>query len=95
MKRKLIIELPEEQAWALAQFLKRAGIDHYRVLAADQEEAQLMYEAAERAHVVHALTWQTARSIQFGWAQHLKLSKKFVPRIALTLNSLKRTGWSF
>ncbi len=49
MKRKLILELPEEQAWALAQFLKRAGIDHYRVLAADQEEAQLMYEAGERA----------------------------------------------
>ena len=47
-KNKLTIELPDEQAWALAQFLKRVGIDHYRALAVDQQEAWLMYEAGER-----------------------------------------------
>ncbi|HNG16839.1 hypothetical protein [Accumulibacter sp.] len=44
----LDIGLSREQALALAQFLKRAGIDDYRRLAVDQEEAWLMLDAGER-----------------------------------------------
>ncbi len=44
----LDVGLSREQALALAQFLKRVGIDDYRRLAVDQEEAWLMLDAGER-----------------------------------------------
>lgn len=40
--------LTQDQAWALAQFFKRVGIDDYRGLAAGDEEAWLMLDAGER-----------------------------------------------
>ncbi|HNP42067.1 MAG TPA: hypothetical protein PKI24_20885 [Nitrospira sp.] len=45
---ELDVGLSMEQALALAQFLKRVGIDDYRRLAVDQEEAWLMIDAGER-----------------------------------------------
>ena len=42
---ELDVGLSMEQALALAQFLKRVGIDDYRRLAVDQEEAWLMIDA--------------------------------------------------
>ena len=39
--------IPEE-AWAFAQFLKRAGWDHYRAVALSADEAYAMQALAER-----------------------------------------------
>lgn len=44
---KLTINLTDEQALALAQFLKRAGLSDYRSLSANKEEAYLMVGAGE------------------------------------------------
>jgi|ERR1019366_7415590 hypothetical protein len=44
----LSLRLTMDQAWALAQFLKRVGLDDYRSLAVDQDEAWLMLDAGER-----------------------------------------------
>lgn len=44
---RIEIELTEAQAWAIAQFLKRAGLDDYRKLAVDREEAYTMLDAGE------------------------------------------------
>jgi len=46
----LHIELPEEQAWALAQLLKRIGFSDCRTLAEDEAQAYLMLHAAELVH---------------------------------------------
>ena len=43
----IVIELSDEEAWAFAQFLKRAGRSDYRALAVDQDEAAAMLCAAE------------------------------------------------
>jgi hypothetical protein len=40
--------LPTLQAWALAEFVKRAGYSDYRALAVDADEAHAMQDAAER-----------------------------------------------
>ena len=42
------VALPEDEAHALAQFLKRAGVSDYRRLAADEAEAYAMRDGAER-----------------------------------------------
>lgn len=42
------LQLPGEQAWALAQLLKRLGYTDCRGLAQDDDEAWLMMLAAER-----------------------------------------------
>jgi hypothetical protein len=42
------IELNTDQAWALAQFLKRVGYSDYRSLAADADEAYEMVDAGEQ-----------------------------------------------
>jgi hypothetical protein len=42
------VELPEEEAWALAQFLKRTGYTDYRGQAIDECEATRMRDAGER-----------------------------------------------
>ena len=41
-------DLPPAQALALAQFLKRVGLDDYRRLAVDADEAWDMLDAGER-----------------------------------------------
>ena len=42
------VELPDGQAWALAEFLKRVGYNDYRPLAVDEQEARDMQEAGEK-----------------------------------------------
>ena len=42
------LQLSDEQAWALAQLLKRLGFGDCRGLAQDDNEAWLMMVAAER-----------------------------------------------
>ena len=44
----LQLDLPDSQAWALAEFLKRAGYRDYRELAMDDQEAWDMQDAGER-----------------------------------------------
>ncbi|MBW8832844.1 MAG: hypothetical protein JF606_26315 [Burkholderiales bacterium] len=44
----LHVELDGEQAWALAQLLKRIGFSDCRGLAQDDIEARLMITATER-----------------------------------------------
>ena len=41
------LQLPPDQAWALAEFLKRAGFSDYRQLAASDAEAYDMQAAGE------------------------------------------------
>ena len=43
----ITVILSTEMAWAYAQFLKRVGLDDYRRLAADLDEAYLMLHAGE------------------------------------------------
>jgi len=50
----LQVSLTLEQALALAQFLKRVGIDDYRTLAVDQDEAWHMLDAGERVRAALA-----------------------------------------
>jgi hypothetical protein len=52
----ITLYLSDEQAWALAQFLKRAGFDDYRRLAVDNDEAYVMRDVGEvvRAHLALA-----------------------------------------
>jgi hypothetical protein len=42
------VELGAEQAWALAQLVKRIGWSDCRALAEDEAQTRLMIEAAER-----------------------------------------------
>jgi hypothetical protein len=44
----LALDLPPDEALALAQFLKRVGLDDYRRLAVDLDEAYAMQAAGER-----------------------------------------------
>ena len=44
---RLAIELTGEEAWAIAQFLKRVAVDDYRRLAVDGDEAYAMRDAGE------------------------------------------------
>ncbi len=48
------VELSGEEAWALAQFLKRAGYDSYRSLAMDDDEGYKMRNAGETVRTVLA-----------------------------------------
>jgi hypothetical protein len=43
----ITVILSTQQAWAFAQFLKRVGLDDYRALATDVDEAYLMLDAGE------------------------------------------------
>lgn len=42
------VELSDEQAWALAEFLKRVGFSDVRPLAVDEREAYDMIYAGEK-----------------------------------------------
>lgn len=44
----LHVELDGEQAWALAQLLKRIGFSDCRSLAEDERQTALMIDATER-----------------------------------------------
>ena len=44
---RIQIELPTDQAWAYAQYLKRVGLDDYRQRAVNDAEAWDMQEAGE------------------------------------------------
>lgn len=44
---QITLELTGDEAWALSQFLKRAGFDHYRSLAMDEDEGHKMRDAGE------------------------------------------------
>ena len=43
----ITVILSTQQAWAYAQFLKRVGLDDYKALAVDLDEAYLMLAAGE------------------------------------------------
>ena len=43
----ITVMLSTQQAWAYAQFLKRVGLNDYRALAGDLDEAYLMLHAGE------------------------------------------------
>jgi len=43
----ITVTLSASQAWAYAQFLKRVGLDDYKALAVDTDEAYLMLDAGE------------------------------------------------
>lgn len=45
---RLAVELTDDQALALAQFVKRAGLSDYRPLARDDDEAYLMRDAGDQ-----------------------------------------------
>jgi hypothetical protein len=44
---RLQVELPDAEAWAFAQFLKRVYFEHYRALSVSEEEADVMLAAGE------------------------------------------------
>jgi hypothetical protein len=48
--RPFVLDVPlaPAEAWALAQFLKRVGLDDYRALAVDCDEAERMRDAGEK-----------------------------------------------
>jgi hypothetical protein len=48
------VELPDGQAWALAEFLKRVGYNDYRPLAVDEQEAYAMQDAGEKVRAALA-----------------------------------------
>ena len=48
------VELPDTQAWAFAEFLKRAGYSDYRTLAASEQQAYEMLEAGEKVRAAFA-----------------------------------------
>jgi len=50
----LHLTLPAGEAWALAEFVKRAGYSDYRALAVDADEATAMQDAAERLRIALA-----------------------------------------
>lgn len=50
----LSLELTDDQAWNLAQFLKRAGFSDFRANAQDDAEAYAMRDAADRVRVALA-----------------------------------------
>ncbi len=50
------VELSDAQAWAIAQWLKRARLSEWRALAVDDEEARRMQDAGEELR--HELAYQ-------------------------------------
>lgn len=48
------VELQEEEAWALAEFVKRAGHSDYRRLAASDQEAHEMQDAGKKVRAALA-----------------------------------------
>lgn len=44
---RIVLQLPADRAWALAQFVKRAGLSDYRSLAQSEPEAYAMRAAGD------------------------------------------------
>ncbi|MCJ0764514.1 DUF7706 family protein [Variovorax terrae] len=57
----ITVYLTDEQAQAFAQFLKRVGLDDYRGLAVDQQEAYVMRSAGEAVRAGLALAGYAPR----------------------------------
>ena len=57
----LDFDLTPAEAVALAQFLKRVGVDDYRRLAVDRDEAWLMLDAGERLRAALAAAGHAPR----------------------------------
>ena len=57
----LTLDLPADQAHALAQFLKLAGLDDYRRLAVDLDEARAMLDSGERLRAALAAAGHAPR----------------------------------
>lgn len=53
-KVRFELELTEQEAEDIAQFLKRAGLSDYRSNAVDQEEAYRMLHVAEKIRAILA-----------------------------------------
>lgn len=49
------VELPDDLAIALAEFLKRVGYNDYRTLAVNQQEAYEMLDAGEKVRAALAV----------------------------------------
>ena len=45
MTVRFIVEMEDNEAWELAQFVKRAGWHHYRECAVDDDEAYVIRDA--------------------------------------------------
>ena len=45
---EITVTLTDEQAWELAQFLKRVCLSDYRARAVSDEEAEIMLDAGEQ-----------------------------------------------
>ena len=58
---QIYCDLPDDEATALAQYLKRAGLSDYRQLAVDDEEAYSMQAAFERLRTALALAGYAPR----------------------------------
>ena len=58
---KLCVELDEKQAWALAQFIKRAGLDQCRPKAVNDDEAYVMRDGAAKVGAALAEAGYAAR----------------------------------
>jgi hypothetical protein len=58
---QILCDLPDDEAYALAQFLKRIGLSHFRALAYNDEEATTMQAAAERLRTALALAGYAPR----------------------------------
>lgn len=43
----ITVKMTEDEAWVVAQFLKRTGFSDYRAKAVDDDEAYLMRDAAD------------------------------------------------
>lgn len=48
----ITVKLTDAQALALAQFLKRVGLENYKNLSVDADEAYTMLDAGERIRTV-------------------------------------------
>ena len=57
----LSFDLTPAEALALAQFLKRVGVDDYRRLAVDRDEAWAMLDAGERLRAALAAAGYSPR----------------------------------
>lgn len=62
MQKQIIsVELSNQEAWDLAQFLKRATFSDFRACAVDDDEAYRMIQAADRLRVALAESGHSPR----------------------------------
>lgn len=59
--KQIVCDLPDDEATALAQFLKRVCLSDFRPLACDMEEAYIMQAAAERVRTALAIAGYAPR----------------------------------